>query len=78
MCSSDPPRVWDILPGKELPPVRGHKNAVRAAAFSPDGGRVLIDGTDIAHVPPSQLRAQIGTVPQDVQLFAGTVRDPRG
>ena len=26
-------------------------------------------------VPPSQLRAQIGTVPQDVQLFAGTVRE---
>ena len=43
--------------------------------FRPTAGRILIDGTDIAHVPPSQLRAQIGTVPQDVQLFAGTVRE---
>lgn len=43
--------------------------------FRPTAGRILVDGTDIAHVPPSQLRAQIGTVPQDVQLFAGTVRE---
>lgn len=41
----------------------------------PSSGRVLIDGTDVAHVSPAQLRAQIGCVPQDVQLFAGTVRE---
>src|SRR6185436_15717446 len=43
--------------------------------FKPSGGRVLVDGTDIAHISPAQLRAQIGTVPQEVQLFSGTVRD---
>jgi len=43
--------------------------------FRPSAGRILVDGTDIAHIPPAQLRSQIGTVPQDVQLFAGTVRD---
>ncbi len=41
----------------------------------PSGGRVLVDGNDIAHMSPAQLRAQIGCVPQDVQLFAGSVRD---
>jgi ABC-type bacteriocin/lantibiotic exporter with double-glycine peptidase domain len=43
--------------------------------FRPSLGRVLIDGNDVAHMPPSQLRAQIGSVPQDVQLFTGSVRD---
>jgi len=41
----------------------------------PADGRVLVDGTDIAHLSPAQLRAQIGAVPQDVQLFTGSVRE---
>jgi ABC-type bacteriocin/lantibiotic exporter with double-glycine peptidase domain len=41
----------------------------------PTSGRVLADGMDIAHLSPAQLRAQIGCVPQDLQLFAGSVRD---
>jgi ABC-type bacteriocin/lantibiotic exporter with double-glycine peptidase domain len=41
----------------------------------PTAGRVLVDGIDIARLAPAQLRAQIGAVPQDVQLFAGTVLD---
>ena len=43
--------------------------------FQASGGRLLMDGNDIAHMPPAQLRAQIGSVPQDVQLFTGSVRD---
>jgi len=43
--------------------------------FAPSAGRVLVDGNDVAHMPPAQLRAQIGSVPQDVQLFTGSVRD---
>ena len=43
--------------------------------FKPAAGRVLVDGTDIAHITPAQLRAQIGAVPQDVQLFTGSVRE---
>lgn len=43
--------------------------------FRPTTGRVLIDGSDIAHMSPAQLRAQIGAVPQDVQLFTGSVRE---
>ena len=43
--------------------------------FKPVAGRVLVDGTDISHISPAQLRSQIGCVPQDVQLFTGTVRE---
>lgn len=43
--------------------------------LKPSAGRVLVDGTDIAHVSPAQLRAQIGCVPQEVQLFTGSVRE---
>ncbi len=43
--------------------------------FKPSSGRVLVDGNDIAHISPAQLRAQIGGVPQDVQLFTGSVRE---
>ncbi|UYN95458.1 MAG: peptidase domain-containing ABC transporter [Enhydrobacter sp.] len=41
----------------------------------PSAGRVLFDGTDIRHIPPAQLRAQLGIVPQELQLFTGSVRD---
>jgi ABC-type bacteriocin/lantibiotic exporter with double-glycine peptidase domain len=43
--------------------------------FRPSGGRVLVDGTDISHISPAQLRAQIGCVPQELQLFTGSVRE---
>ena len=43
--------------------------------FKPASGRVLVDGTDISHISPAQLRSQIGCVPQDVQLFTGSVRE---
>ena len=43
--------------------------------FRPTWGRVLVDGSDIAHLPSARLRQQIGSVPQDLQLFTGTVRE---
>lgn len=43
--------------------------------YTPTSGRVLVDRTDIAHISPAQLRAQTGAVPQEVQLFSGTVRE---
>ncbi|QQS10599.1 MAG: peptidase domain-containing ABC transporter [Rhodospirillales bacterium] len=43
--------------------------------YKPTAGRILVDKTDIGHMSPAQLRSQIGSVPQDVQLFAGTVRE---
>jgi ATP-binding cassette, subfamily B, heavy metal transporter len=38
------------------------------------GGRILIDGQDIAHVTQSSLREAIGMVPQDTVLFNDTIR----
>ena len=40
-----------------------------------DAGRILFDGTDARHIPLAQLRQEIAVVPQEVQLFAGTVRE---
>lgn len=44
-------------------------------------GRILIDGVDVATLRPSDLRAQIETIPQDPVLLPGTLRenlDPYG
>ncbi|MBV9332710.1 MAG: ABC transporter ATP-binding protein [Candidatus Eremiobacteraeota bacterium] len=41
--------------------------------YQPQEGRVLLDGVDIAGVRLSDLRAAIAIVPQDVQLFRGSV-----
>ena len=39
------------------------------------GGRITLDGVDIASVPRAQLRSEIGMVLQDTWLFHGTIRD---
>jgi len=38
-------------------------------------GSILMDGTDIRQVDPSDLRRQIGYVPQDISLTFGSVKD---
>jgi ATP-binding cassette subfamily B protein len=43
--------------------------------YDPTAGRVLIDGYDLRHVTLSSLRQQLGVVPQEPFLFAGTIRD---
>ncbi len=43
--------------------------------YDPTSGRVLIDGHDIRHYSVQSLRRQLGVVPQEPFLFAGTVRD---
>ncbi|MFT3876067.1 MAG: ABC transporter ATP-binding protein [Propioniciclava sp.] len=40
-----------------------------------DGGRITLDGVDIASVPRAGLRSQMGMVLQDTWLFGGTIRD---
>jgi ATP-binding cassette, subfamily B, multidrug efflux pump len=40
-----------------------------------DSGRITLDGVDIATVPRSALRSNIGMVLQDTWLFHGTIRD---
>ena len=41
--------------------------------YDPQGGRILIDGQDIAKVSQKSLRAAIGIVPQDTVLFNDTI-----
>jgi len=42
--------------------------------YEVSGGRILIDGQDIAAVTQKSLRAAIGMVPQDTVLFNDTIR----
>lgn len=43
--------------------------------YQPTSGAVLVDNVDIRQLDPLQLRRHIGYVPQDVSLFAGSLRD---
>ena len=43
--------------------------------YSPNEGKISIDGFDISKVELTSLRSQIGIVPQDPLLFSGTIRD---
>ena len=43
--------------------------------YSPDSGRILIDGYDIDKVELYSLRRQIGMVPQEPLLFSGSVAE---
>lgn len=43
--------------------------------YDPVAGRVLIDGFDLREVTLHSLRRQLGVVPQEPFLFAGTLRD---
>lgn len=43
--------------------------------YDVDRGAVFVDGENVAEYPFAQLRAQIGIVPQQSVLFAGTIRE---
>jgi len=43
--------------------------------YDPTRGRVLLDGIDLSSVTLASLRRQVGVVPQEPFLFAGTIRD---
>jgi ATP-binding cassette subfamily B protein len=43
--------------------------------YDPTEGQVAIDGHDLRHVTIDSLRTQLGVVPQEPFLFAGTMRD---
>ncbi|MBR2514798.1 MAG: type I secretion system permease/ATPase [Halomonas sp.] len=50
-------------------------NKLLLGFYQPTSGAVLIDNVDIRQLDPLQLRRHIGYVPQDVSLFAGSLRD---
>ena len=43
--------------------------------YDPTAGRITLDGVDLRELSELELRAHIGIVPQETQLFSGTVRD---
>ena len=43
--------------------------------YDPDGGRVLVDGTPVTAVDPTELRRRIALVPQEPVIFMGSVAD---
>ncbi|WP_329369259.1 ABC transporter ATP-binding protein/permease [Streptomyces sp. NBC_00669] len=55
----------------------GKSTLVKLAAryYDPTGGAVLVDGTDIREFDLTGYRQQLGVVPQEPYLFAGTIRD---
>jgi ATP-binding cassette subfamily B protein len=46
-----------------------------ARFYEPTGGRIMIDGVDLNDVSQESLRRQLGIVPQEGFLFAGTVAE---
>lgn len=46
--------------------------------YDPADGAVLVDGHDVRDVTFASLRSQLGVVPQEPFLFAGTIRDNVG
>lgn len=43
--------------------------------YHPSQGRLLLDGTDMRQIDPTDIRKAVGYLPQDVRLFFGTVRE---
>ena len=71
----------DVAPGEHVavvgPSGAGKTSLVNLIPrfYDPAGGRVEIDGRDLRRVTIASLRAQIGLVPQETILFAGTIAE---
>jgi len=70
----------EIAPGESVAfvgPTGAGKSTMAKLAnrfYDPTSGRVLVDGVDIKTVTLHSLRSQLGVVPQEPFLFAGTIR----
>jgi ATP-binding cassette subfamily B protein len=71
----------EIKPGETFafvgPTGAGKSTVVKLIArlYDPQEGRILIDGHDVKHLTQTSLRQQIGNVPQESFLFAGSIKD---
>lgn len=71
----------EIRPGERIAFV-GPSGAGKSTTFQlllrfydPQGGRILVDGVDIAQARPEDVRARIGVVPQETVIFGDTARE---
>jgi ATP-binding cassette subfamily B protein len=83
--TSDKPLIEDLslvaAPGQSVaivgPTGAGKTTLVNLVMrfYELDGGRITLDGVDIAAMTRDDLRSEIGMVLQDTWLFGGTIRD---
>ena len=72
---------FEVKPGESValvgPTGAGKSTIVNLISrfYNVDGGRVLIDGQDVAKVHLNTLRSQMGIMLQDSFLFSGTIED---
>lgn len=72
---------FDVAPGEALavigPSGAGKSTLCRllVALIDPTTGEVRLDGTRLEHWQPEQLGTLVGFLPQDVELFPGTLRE---
>jgi ATP-binding cassette subfamily B protein len=72
---------FDVRPGERVAIV-GPSGAGKSTLFhlllrfyDPTAGRILLDGVDLMHADPLAVRARLALVPQEVAIFAATVRE---
>jgi PrtD family type I secretion system ABC transporter len=72
---------FKLAPGESLgligPSGAGKTSLARilVGAWAPTSGRVTLDGMDVARWAPEDRGVHMGYLPQDVELFAGAVKD---
>ena len=73
--------TFEVNPGETIAIV-GPSGAGKTTVFAllqrfydPDRGVIMVDGVDIRGTDPRALRERIATVPQDVSVFASSIRD---
>lgn len=72
---------FSLAPGEALgligPSASGKSTLVRLAIglWKPSSGAVRLDGSDVAAWPRERLGPHLGYLPQDVELFSGTVAE---
>ncbi|MBX9776824.1 MAG: type I secretion system permease/ATPase [Xanthobacteraceae bacterium] len=73
--------TFEVKPGESVaiigPSAAGKSTLCRlmVGILAPSAGQIRLDGSEIIHWDPVQLGRYIGYVPQDVELFAGSVRE---